>query len=74
MKVYVVQYEDGGIPHDPFVYASKDKAIELFVAGVVEQGFRKMHSDENFELYYSDYFCWIEADDTWRYWEEEVIE
>ena len=81
--IHVVQYEHGGIPHEPYLTMDIDKALNHFEELAISQGFRKIHSGEDLKRYLTLYdelldgkldvnFPRFNSDHTIRWWELEL--
>jgi len=76
MNIYVVQFEEGGIPLEPMMLTDEGKAFDHYEKLVTEEGFRARNESEPFEDYQSAYWDWIgeeSPDDTVRFWEYKIL-
>jgi hypothetical protein len=60
--IYVVQYEQSGIPNEPELFSSQEKQEKRAEEMMVSDGMRPRGEDESFDEYYDVYYCIITND------------
>lgn len=75
MKIQVIQDEFQGIPNDPELFTSEEKALECFKDKAEEMGFRAKHKDEEVTRYlqrFNDWYTDKDKEDALRWWEIDM--